>query len=51
MPSQDDTQYFSQRAEQVRTMAEQARDPGIRSIHAELARLYAKRAQPDQSEG
>jgi DNA-directed RNA polymerase subunit K/omega len=44
----EDENYFARRARQVREMAEKAADPGIRSIHAELARLYAQRATQGQ---
>jgi DNA-directed RNA polymerase subunit K/omega len=44
-PQTDDETYFATRARQVREMAENAADPGVRSIHAELARLYAMRAR------
>ena len=47
-PQTDDENYFARRARQVREMAEKAADPGVRSIHAELARLYAMRARQGQ---
>jgi hypothetical protein len=47
-PQTDDEQYFATREQQVRQMAENAADPGVRSIHAELARLYAMRAKQGQ---
>ncbi len=44
-PETEDEQYFAIRERQVREMADKAADPGVRSIHAELARLYAVRAK------
>jgi len=45
----DDRQYFTLREQQVRALSEQAKDPAVRAIHAELARLYALRAREERA--
>lgn len=47
----DDQEYFAAREREARKMAADATDPSARAVHLRLAQHYARRAQPEETEG
>lgn len=50
MSSYQDRSYFAERERECRKLADEATDPSARAVHLQLARYYARRARPDETE-
>lgn len=51
MAAEDRRSYFLRRAQEARTLAEQASDDRVRTIHLEMAIRYELRAEGDVTSG